>query len=180
MPADRDPEPLLTRALPQILEALRPDLLRTAQQIDQADAEDAVQEALEVALRKFSQFRGQTDAELRGWLRMIVRNVCLMRLRKRQPVTGLSAVAENAATEETPSAAARCGEERAQLVNMLADLLEPEREAVLLRYFENWSLKQIAAQMNRTDMAVAGLLKRGLTKLRSSTSPSEWSRLLGD
>lgn len=172
-------KPVAVDTLPQILQSLRPDLVRTAQQIDSSDAEDAVQQALEIALQKFNQFQGQTDAELRGWLRTIVRNACLMRLRKRRETTGVSSIDQLMTTEETPSAAVRLDEERLQLIDLLAELGDSEREAVLLRYFENWSIKMIAAQMGRTEMAVAGLLKRGLSKLRASTSPSQWSRLLG-
>lgn len=171
--------PITLDALPQILESLRPDILRTALQIDPSDAEDAVQQALETALLKFNQFQGQTDAELRGWLRTIVRNACLMRLRRRRETSGISSFGPLVTPEETPSAAVRRDEERAQLIDLLTQLGESEREAVLLRYFENWSIKLIAAQMQRTEMAVAGLLKRGLAKLRASTSPSQWSRLLG-
>lgn len=167
--------------LPELLESLRPALLRAAQQINPSDAEDAVQEAMEIALRKFPQFKGNTRNELLGWLRTSVRNVCYMRFRKRRETTGVnsSSIIRVVDGEESPSEVIRGEEERTKLIEMLARLTDAEREAVQLKYFENWSLKKISAQMNRSDSAIGGLLKRGLEKLRGNTSPSQWSRLLG-
>ncbi len=53
-----------------------------------------------------------------------------------------------------------------QLSVALARLLPDERRAIVLKNWENQSLTEIAEQMGRTPAAVAGLLKRGLHKLR--------------
>jgi RNA polymerase sigma-70 factor (ECF subfamily) len=45
-------------------------------------------------------------------------------------------------------------------------LPETQREALRLRYVEGLSLKEIAEKMDKTEMAAAGLLKRGLQSLR--------------
>jgi RNA polymerase sigma-70 factor (ECF subfamily) len=41
-----------------------------------------------------------------------------------------------------------------------------QREALVWQHWHGWSLAEIAAQMQRTPAAVAGLLKRGLKQLR--------------
>ena len=53
------------------------------------------------------------------------------------------------------------------LANCLDELPETQREALRLRYVEGRSLKEIADSMDKSDMAVAGLLTRGLKALRT-------------
>ena len=52
-------------------------------------------------------------------------------------------------------------------------LPEAQREALTLRYWNGWSLAQIAARMERTSAAVAGLLHRGLRELRQGLDQGE-------
>jgi RNA polymerase sigma-70 factor (ECF subfamily) len=53
------------------------------------------------------------------------------------------------------------------LANCLQELPESQREALRLRYVEGASLKEISTAMGKSEMAVAGLLKRGLQALRN-------------
>ena len=53
-----------------------------------------------------------------------------------------------------------------QLADALLKLLEGEREAVVLKHYHNWTVAEIAQHLGRTEEAVAGLLRRGLKKLR--------------
>ena len=55
----------------------------------------------------------------------------------------------------------------AQISEALSQLLPSEREAIILRVWENKKSSEIAEQMGRTRVAVAGLLKRGFRKLRA-------------
>ena len=59
-------------------------MLATANRIlrDDADARDAVQDACVLAFRKLDSYAGQ--GEIQGWLRRIVINAALVRLRKRK------------------------------------------------------------------------------------------------
>ncbi|MFN9852137.1 MAG: RNA polymerase sigma factor, partial [Planctomycetota bacterium] len=43
---------------------------------------------------------------------------------------------------------------------------DTQREAIRMRYLEGMSLKEISKKMDKSEMAVAGLLKRGLQGLR--------------
>lgn len=53
------------------------------------------------------------------------------------------------------------------LANCLEEIPDTQREALRLRYVEGCSLKEIAAKMDKSEMAAAGLLKRGLQALRN-------------
>ena len=53
-----------------------------------------------------------------------------------------------------------------RLTEALEKLPESQREALVLQAWQGWSLAEIAEQMGRSTMAVAGLLKRGLRQLR--------------
>jgi RNA polymerase sigma-70 factor (ECF subfamily) len=68
-------------------------------------------------------------------------------------------------------------DERAvQLAAALEALPEAQREALVLQHWHGWKVAEIAAHLGRTRTAVAGLLKRGLAKLREeldSLEPAE-------
>ena len=49
---------------------------------------------------------------------------------------------------------------------LLGKLPQDQREALRLRYLEGKTLLEIAERLDRSEMAVAGLLKRGLRSLR--------------
>jgi RNA polymerase sigma-70 factor (ECF subfamily) len=65
------------------------------------------------------------------------------------------------------------GESAARLAAALAELPDDQREAVRLRYLEGRSLAEIAERMDRTVVAAAGLVKRGLIHLRKSMQERE-------
>jgi RNA polymerase sigma factor (sigma-70 family) len=52
-----------------------------------------------------------------------------------------------------------------QLMNALGRLPPDQREAVTLKYLEYLSLAQVARRMGHSEVAVAGLLRQGLTWL---------------
>jgi RNA polymerase sigma-70 factor (ECF subfamily) len=60
-----------------------------------------------------------------------------------------------------------------QLAVALAELPEAQREALVLQHWHGWSMDEIAAHLGRTRVAVAGLIKRGLAKLRERLQPPE-------
>ena len=170
----------------ELLESFRPELLRLATRIcGEHDAEDAVQEALLRAAERLSTFRGETDAQLRAWLRTIVRNQCLapMRTKRHRVSTDVGQpdptfVADVPDSIATPSQEARRNEECERLTRLLGKLTPDQLDAISYRYFEEWSISEIAHQMDKSESAVMGLLARALARLRLDTSPSEWSRIL--
>ncbi len=72
-----------------------------------------------------------------------------------------------AADQSSPSEQLDRQEQSLRLAQALADLPGAQREALVLQHWHGWSLAQIAAHLDRTHAAVAGLLKRGLQQLRT-------------
>lgn len=64
------------------------------------------------------------------------------------------------------------GEAVVELAESMSKLPASQQEALRLRYMEGWTLKKIAEHMQKTEMAVAGLLKRGLQGLREDLDNS--------
>ena len=142
------------------------------------DPSDVVHQAMLKAYQHRGQFRGQTEAEWRAYLRKILANAAADALRAlaqeaaiRQGLDESSARLEAwvAAEQSSPSQRAQREEQLLRLADALARLSEDERTALELRYFQDppWPLADIARRLGRpTPKAVAGLLARGLDKLR--------------
>jgi RNA polymerase sigma-70 factor (ECF subfamily) len=136
------------------------------------DLSDVVQETVRKAHEKGDQFRGNTEAEWRGWLRAILRNELRQAVRANPP--GEVSLDESsrhweevlAADHSSPSERVLREEQLAQLADALGQLLEDERTAVELKHLHDCSVEFIGQHMGRTKDAVAGLLKRGMHKLR--------------
>ena len=69
--------------------------------------------------------------------------------------------------QASPSEMAERNEELLSLAEALSGRPEPQRQAVELHYLQGWSLADIARHLERSTSAVAGLLHRGLDKLRT-------------
>jgi len=147
------------------------------------DASDVVQQTLLEAHACSHQFRGSTSAEWAAWLRQILaRNLAnavrdLGRQKRdvhreqslEQAIEASSARLEAwlAAEQSSPSEKAEQHEQLLRLAVALAQLPEPQRLAVELRHLQGWPLADIAQHLERTPAAVAGLLHRALTQLRT-------------
>jgi RNA polymerase sigma-70 factor (ECF subfamily) len=73
----------------------------------------------------------------------------------------------------SPSQRAMRDEVAAELAASLMKLPDTQKEALRLRYLEGWSLKKISDHLQKSEMAVAGLLKRGLQGLRQELIDEE-------
>jgi RNA polymerase sigma-70 factor (ECF subfamily) len=80
---------------------------------------------------------------------------------------------EPPAQQTSPSQRLLEGERAVELAAALQTLPADQREAVRLRYLEGESVEEIARRMRRTRFSVAGLIKRGLLRLRSQLRPGE-------
>jgi RNA polymerase sigma-70 factor (ECF subfamily) len=76
--------------------------------------------------------------------------------------------------EATASQRVVKGEMALQLANVLDNLPDGQREAVRMRHLEGLSLAEIAQHLDKTTVATAGLIKRGLQALRVVMSESDW------
>src|SRR5262249_41351606 len=116
------------------------------------DPSDVVQQTLLEAHKGRDQFRGRTFAERAAWLRQILaRNLANAARdlgRDKRDVArerSLEAAAEEsaarlAAEQSSPSERAQREEEAVRLAHALATLPEAQREVVLLRHCQGWSL----------------------------------------
>ena len=146
------------------------------------DASDVVQQTFLQAYQALGQFRGQTEAERIAWLRQILARNLAHALRdlgrdKRDVGRELSLEAAVdassirlqawlAADQSSPSQMADRNEQAVRLANVIAELPEAQQQALVLHYWQDWSVAEIAAHLERSTTAVAGLLKRGLQQLR--------------
>ena len=146
------------------------------------DASDLVQQTLVKAHDSREQFRGRTPGEAAAWLRQILARTLANELRalgqaKRDIGAERSLEADTdassrrvdawlAADQTSPSGRAEWGERSAALAAAVEALPADQREVVLLKHCEGLTLAQLAERTGRTPAAVAGLLRRGLERLR--------------
>jgi RNA polymerase sigma-70 factor (ECF subfamily) len=145
------------------------------------DASDIVQQTLLQAHEHKDQFRGQSEAELIGWLRTILANnlACaarrfateardLGRERSLQDSLNESSVRLEgllAAEQSSPSERVMRVEELVRLAGALAQLPDDQRQVVELHHLKGLPVAEVAEILQRTKPAVMGLLFRGLKKL---------------
>ena len=146
------------------------------------DPSDVVQQTLVQAVQGLDKFRGKTSGELQAWLRQILARNLVMAVRdfgrakrdlaREQSLDAALAASSSrldgwlAAEQSSPSAQAERQEESLRLAEALEQLPEAQREALVLQHWQGWSLAQIGAHLGRSPEAVAGLIKRGLKRLR--------------
>ncbi len=147
------------------------------------DPSDAVQQTLLQAYQSLDQFRGKKTHELAAWLRQILARTLAMAVRdytrdKRDVAREQSleqALAESSsrieawlvAEQSSPSDQLVRQEQLLRLSEALAELSEDQRQAVELHHLQGCSLVEVGRQMDRSKEAVAGLLFRGIKKLRA-------------
>lgn len=149
------------------------------------DAEDIVQETMLAAYRSFDQVREpHNPAVVKKWLKQILGNILTDLFRrfnseKRDLNLELSIAANLdqssagvdgwiAAGHTSPSMSAARNEEFAKLADGLKLLPDDVRDVVIQKHINNKSIKEIADITGRSIASVAGLLRRGLAKLRES------------
>jgi RNA polymerase sigma-70 factor (ECF subfamily) len=143
------------------------------------DPSDVVQQTLIKAHQHTDQFRGQTEAERAAWLRRILANNLADAARKFRHETALAQSLEQALHEssarleawlakdqESPSEQAGRHEQLLRLAEALNQLPNDQRQVIEMHHLRGCLLAEIAASMERTEAAVAGLLRRGRKKLR--------------
>lgn len=146
------------------------------------DASDLVQQTILQAHARREQFRGTTEAEWLGWLRAILANALAAATREfetsaRDTGRERSLAAELGessdrlgrllpADQSSPSEGAVRGESLLRLARALAGLPDDQRRVIELHHLKGLPVAAVAAEVGRTRPAVAGLLFRGLKRLR--------------
>ncbi len=144
-----------------------PRIYRTCYRIvGRADeAEDVAQESFVTAYRAMGGYRG--DGALGGWLARIAVRQSFRRLAQRrdaQPFDPAEAVTPDVSGE--PLAVALAAERQQAVRGAVASLAEPYREVVVLRFFGDLQLNEIALATGRPLGTVKTHLRRGLERLR--------------
>ena len=147
------------------------------------DASDIVQQTMLQAYQAREQFRGTSDAEKAAWLRTILNNVlCGMARgfsRQRRDVNreqSMQAIEQSSlqlvnllsSDVSSPSAALHKHERADLLAKGMLQLTTEQRRAIMLKYWHGQTLAEIATELGKSTEAVAGLIFRGMQKLRSS------------
>lgn len=142
---------------------------------DDAEAEDVAQEAL---LRLWRQGQDLTVGAggVRPWLRRVVSNLCIDRIRSGKHVEVTDAPPEVAAAP-AQMRDIEGGERAARIDRALKALPERQRLALVLFHFEGLSQIEVAAQMGVSDEAVESLLARARRALKSALA-DDWRELI--
>jgi len=132
--------------------------------------EEAQDLAQETFLRVYAGARRyRSRGTFRSWLFRVAGNLARSRLRRRkiiQWVTFDSAAHERPAAGDPPDRAVERAERRDAVRHAIGALPARQREAVVLRRYENLSYKEIADAMGITVPAVESLLQRAMKGLR--------------
>lgn len=135
-------------------------------------ADDATQETAIRFMRQLPGFRG--ESQLRTWSLGICLNVAREIRRwsagRRMSGTDVEAI-DSADPAPAPDASAERSEEVRSLRDLLALLPERQREAVVLRFFEDMSVEQTADAMGCAPGTVKATVHQALRALRRKLEP---------
>jgi RNA polymerase sigma-70 factor (ECF subfamily) len=170
--------------LAKLLEEFRPSLRAEAREDlganlrKRADESDITQMTLLTAVDEFAAFRGETDNQLRAWLRAIQRQHIAALARQQNAAkrgagreinpSADSSVAKVDLVESgcRPSRRMQLQELRQQIDRALGGLPESQQCVVRMRFLDEFSTQEIAELTGQSERAVAGLLRRGMTRLK--------------
>jgi RNA polymerase sigma-70 factor (ECF subfamily) len=170
------------RALGQLCEQHRPYLkLLARRSLDsqigvRADESDLVQQTMLSAVRNFKKLEGEHSAQFVVWLQVIHERNVVDTIRAhtadKRAVNREGPVFDDrerfSTQTDSPSARAMRSEDAVQLAQAMEKLPADQREAVRLRHLEGWQISRIAETLGRSEEASAGLIKRGMAKLRQT------------
>jgi RNA polymerase sigma-70 factor (ECF subfamily) len=148
---------------------------------EEADAQDAVQDAIVSAFKAIGRFEG--SSRLSTWLHRITVNAALMKLRsaRRRPAVSIDELlptfddtghqTRGSARWRQPDSAAEREEIRAIVRKSIDALPEPYRVVLLLRDIEGFDTADVASQLELTEAAVKTRLHRARQALRTLLDP---------
>ena len=169
-------------ALGQTLESCRCYLLSVARDALNPDlqakggASDLVQDTFLDAQASFGRFRGNSEGELRAWLRRLLHHRAAKFGRRYRATQKRRVDREGRALAHpsvsgpkagpTPSTAVMADEEAGRLRQALERLPEDYRRVVALRYVEQLSFEEVGRRMDRTPNAARLLWLRAIERVR--------------
>ena len=141
---------------------------------DPVEAQDAAQDAFTQAYQALATFRG--DGPFGAWLHRIAVRVAIGRLAARRNAITLDGetVDPRAAmlrSDDDPEAVALDGEDRAAILAAVSALPDSQRDVVMLRFYGDFSLDEIAQLTSHPLGTVKSRLSRGVASLRDQLTP---------
>ena len=121
---------------------------------NEADAADAMQDAILKAYSNLAQLKDRD--KFRSWILSIVHNTAIAYIRRRKDTVDIEEREDLASPEPTMDPAARMTVREA-----VEKLKLPYRTVILLFYYEEYSVRQIAEVMRASEIAVKQQLSRG-------------------
>jgi RNA polymerase sigma-70 factor (ECF subfamily) len=178
------------------LERYRPLLKLQARQLQQDprllvrfDWSDLVQQTLLEAHGNLARFKGKTEGELVQWLRKILTHTVIdharheradcrdIRLEKsfQTAIEDSSARLDKLVADQAPSPSEQFHKQEllVHLAEAIEQLPQGQRDVLIARDLLSKSIRDIAADLELTEKAVAGLLFRARRKLRELMAPFE-------
>ena len=128
---------------------------------DRTLAEDAVQETFLKAYRRLASFRGECSEKT--WLMKIAMNTCCDLRRAHR----LRSIDPRRIPELLPQAAEPFAPAEEELVTQVIQLPRKLREVILLYYYQDMTVTEIAVSLGISQSSVSGRLKRARGKLRT-------------
>jgi RNA polymerase sigma-70 factor (ECF subfamily) len=154
-------------AVQELVEAFGPRLFRSACLLcgSETDAQDLVQDTFVQALRSAHRFQGRSS--IYTWLHAILLNLTrhYHRERKRLVFDDQLARQDMPACDEAPNALDADAAAGA-LIETLGRLTAPHREVLVLRFYENMKLGEIAAHLGLPTGTVKSRLHYGLAEMQ--------------
>jgi RNA polymerase sigma-70 factor, ECF subfamily len=178
-------------AIGQLLDRHRPYLKMLTQRAlagrlqARVDDSDLVQQTCLSAFQNFENFDGKDEAQFVAWLQKIHDRNVQDTIRKHVGAKKRSIINERSADAVenyqglfhlqslSPSQRLMKTEDAVRLAEALSSIPEDQREAVRLRHLEGWSLAELEKHFERSETAVASLIKRGLENLRKQIKTEE-------
>jgi RNA polymerase sigma-70 factor (ECF subfamily) len=128
------------------------------------DAEDLVQDAFLRLLNAAARYR--PTASFQTYFSRIISRLCLDHIQKKRPAL-LDTLPEREDPSPLPDGVLISTEKASAVRRGIAQLPPKQRLAVILRYYEEYSYREIAIAMDTTEKAVERLLARGREMLGS-------------
>ncbi len=131
---------------------------------DRGLAEDAVQEALISIWRNLPSFRFKSS--IKTWLVRIVINEVKQQFRKKKlPVVSLEEASDDPSEQDVAETILIKNEERQDLRLAIGNLSPNQREAIVLHYFSDMSVPEIAEATHQFEGTIKSRLSRALEHL---------------
>jgi RNA polymerase sigma-70 factor (ECF subfamily) len=162
-----------SQAMEQLVNFCQPDAFHLALSIldDPAEADDVTQDAFIKAVRGISSYR--EEASFTTWLYRIIVNGCLARLRKRRARQRLSQLLaelfRNASQEDAAIEKQAIQDESSRQIMQVVNRLDDDhRLPVLLRYYQELPIAQIAEILSVSPRTVHTRLKHAHDMMRKA------------